>query len=138
MNIIDQAQAPRPQDSGPQRFEIAINPLWPGEKLGQGNPRWWTYTRSFSAQWHTIDSLITDIRSGRILAHINDRTISYDPKGLSQSSFTQATEVYFRQKGNFPVVAAHILMAVHRTLTEDEEALHRLQTAMEEWAGPIR
>ena len=66
MNIVpNEAQtAPRPQNLEPLNFEIAINPLWPGEKLEQSDPRWWKYTRAFSTQLHTIDSFISAIRSG--------------------------------------------------------------------------
>ena len=40
------------------QLAIGINPLWPGEKLPQGDPRWGQYTHSFRKEQHTIESLI--------------------------------------------------------------------------------
>jgi hypothetical protein len=52
------------------KFEIAINRLWPGEKLPQGDPRWKRYTRSFHRERHTLDSLIAHIRKGHAFSPV--------------------------------------------------------------------
>lgn len=43
------------------KFDIAINELWPGEKLPVGDPRWGQYTHSFQKESHTLESLIKRI-----------------------------------------------------------------------------
>lgn len=39
------------------KFNIGICPLWPGEKLADGDLRWGRYTRSFVRKCHTIETL---------------------------------------------------------------------------------
>ena len=43
------------------RFDISINPLWPGEKLPPGDNRWSRHTASFYQERHTIESLLKRI-----------------------------------------------------------------------------
>jgi hypothetical protein len=40
----------------PVTLEVAINPLWPGEKLPHGDPRWPQHTASFKTERHTLES----------------------------------------------------------------------------------
>ena len=54
----------RPQNSLLLEFKIAINRLWPGEKLPQGHPRWGPYSRAFHPETHTTSALIDCIRMG--------------------------------------------------------------------------
>jgi len=46
------------ENLAPLKFEISINPLWPGEKLQQGDSRWGKHTASFRKELHTIESLV--------------------------------------------------------------------------------
>ena len=66
MNIIPNQAQPglRHRMMGPLDFGIAINRLWPGEKLPQGDPRWGPYSRAFYCEILTISSLIDNIRAG--------------------------------------------------------------------------
>jgi len=40
------------------RFNIGINPLWPGEKLSMGDSRWTKHTASFYTEQHDLDSFV--------------------------------------------------------------------------------
>jgi len=46
------------------QFKIAINRLWPGEKLPPRDPRWGQYTHSFKPETHTIESFTEALRRG--------------------------------------------------------------------------
>ena len=44
-----------------RKFDIAINKLYPGVKLGDGDTRWGRFTASFYTESHSIDSLISRV-----------------------------------------------------------------------------
>lgn len=46
------------------QFQVAINRLWPGEKLAQGDTRWGRYTVNFVNETHTPQSLLKEIQQG--------------------------------------------------------------------------
>ena len=43
------------------QFDIGINPLYPGEKLPDGDVRWGKYTASFFQERHTLESLVNRV-----------------------------------------------------------------------------
>jgi len=45
------------------RFNVGINPLWPGEKLHPGDYRWGDHTASFHAEQHDLDSFVGRVTS---------------------------------------------------------------------------
>ena len=48
----------------PFTFEIAINRLYPGEKLADGDPRWGGYKGGFRLKTHSTESLLAEVRQG--------------------------------------------------------------------------
>ena len=46
---------------GPVTFDVGINPLWPGEKLPQGDPRWGEFNGAFRTEQHTPESLFNEV-----------------------------------------------------------------------------
>jgi len=52
------------------KFQISINRTCPAEKLPQGDPRWYRFTRSFWPETHTLDSLVAEIQEGHSFAPV--------------------------------------------------------------------
>jgi AAA domain len=63
MNQNTRHPAP-PQQPGSVRFQVAINRLWPGEKLKANDARWGDYNGAFRTEEHTPPSLFREVTMG--------------------------------------------------------------------------
>jgi hypothetical protein len=116
-------------DTGPDRFSIGINRLYPGEKLPTGDPRWGEHTGSFHQERHTIETLINLIRQGFAFspvmrgAHRNQANfISAQHIGLDSDTGDDRSSLAVLAKDSFIAGHAAFLYSTHSSTPEHSKA----------------
>jgi len=111
------------------KFEIAINRMCPGEKLPQGDPRWYRFTRSFHQETHTLDSLLAEIQQGHSFAPVvkgghrkQENYISAQHIGLDSDTGDQRSALEVLAEDPFIGRHAALLYETHSSTPESLKA----------------
>ena len=117
-------------------FEISINRTCPAEKLPQGDPRWYRFTRSFYQETHNLDSLTAEIQRGHSFAPVvkdghrkQENFISAQHLGLDSDTGDWRSSLESLQADNFIARNAALLYETHSSTLEHPKAriLFRLE-----------